>query len=101
MPAVISLSIVLLDTFGSCSLTLPNMAWHDCFPSSGLYGQSDLTFQDTSQFLYFFLIVMIILIVNVICFVLTGFFLTRHRFMNASLDTRQQIFSIELFIIRD
>merc|ERR1719219_1067882 len=89
IPALITLMMLLLDTYGDCSATLPNIAKYDCFPSSGLYGQSILPFHQTSQFLYFYLVIIIIIIINTACFLVTGFHLTRHSFNLASFNAQQ------------
>jgi len=89
IPALITLVIALLDTTGDCSEVLPNIARHDCFPSSGLYGQTSLPFHRTSQFLYFYLVIIVIILINMACFLITGFHLTRHSFNLASFNAKQ------------
>ena len=86
---MITLILALLDTYGDCSESLPNIARHDCFPSSGLYhGESSLPFHRTSQFLYFYLVIIIITVINTACFLITGFHLTRHSFNLASFNAK-------------
>ena len=78
LPIIISLVIAAIDSYGSCDLTLPNMGRYSCFVGSPPWNEAGWVFTETSQFLYFYLFVLIILLVNVVCCIITGISLTIH-----------------------
>lgn len=76
LPTLITVVTVLLDEAGPCDITRPNMGTFRCFVKTP-YGTVDSFFQ-SAQFLYFYLIVGILIMVNVICFLITGISLCSH-----------------------
>ena len=66
----------MLSSFGSCAWVLPNMGHFTCF--LGAEYNQDSSFFSSSEFLYFYLIISIIVVTNSICFVITGYFLIKH-----------------------
>jgi len=55
--------------------SLPNMGTFRCFLDAG---EMKTPFHHTPEFLYFYLVVIIIMIINLICFLITGFSLLSH-----------------------
>lgn len=76
VPTLITVVTILLDEAGPCNITRPNMGTYNCFVKSP-YLAVDSFFQ-SAQFLYFYLIVGILIMVNVICFLITGISLCSH-----------------------
>ena len=74
LPLLITLAIGIIDIYGSCDSVIPNIGRYSCFLGS-LY-DPDKLFIQTAEFFYFYLIIMIIVISNTICFIITGYFLT-------------------------
>ena len=60
---------VLLDEAGPCDITRPNMGTFKCFVGTE-YGAVH-SFLQSAEFLYFYLLVGILIIVNIICFLAT------------------------------
>jgi len=65
-----------MDFFGPCDYVLPNMGKFSCFLGSEFNPES--SFFTTSEFLYFYLVISIIMVSNVICFIITGISLISH-----------------------
>ena len=92
LPALLSIVIALLDNHGDCSrdkddLILPNIARHNCFLKTQYYNNELKDIPEhrhfwiklrSAEFLYFYMIVMIIVIFNTVCFIITGFHICRH-----------------------
>lgn len=76
VPLLISLVTALLDTYGSCDSILPNMGKYNCFV--GAEFNPNTLFIFTPEFVYFYLIISIIVVINLICFIITAYFLTAH-----------------------
>ena len=76
LPTLLTVVTVLLDEAGPCDITRPNMGTFKCFLGTE-YGAVDSFFK-SAQFLYFYLIVGILIIVNIICFLITGISLCSH-----------------------
>jgi hypothetical protein len=76
LPTLITVLTVILDEAGPCDITRPNMGTFNCFVQTQ-YGTVDSFFQ-SAQFLYFHLIVGILIMVNIICFLITGISLCSH-----------------------
>ena len=74
LPLLITLAIGIIDIYGSCDSLIPNIGRYSCFLGS-LYDPHQL-FIETAEFFYFYLIIMIIVISNTLCFIITGYFLT-------------------------
>ena len=74
---IITIITAIMDNLGDAhSSILPNMGKFSCFLAS----EYDLKtpFHKTPEFLYFYLVITIIIITNVICFLLTGVSLLSH-----------------------
>jgi len=75
-PLMISIVTAFMDSYGDCGDVLPHMGHYNCFPG----GENDpnQSLETTSEFLYFYLIIIVSISINIICFLLTAFFLTSH-----------------------
>jgi len=76
IPMVITLTTALMDSYGPCDSVRPNMGKYQCFLGSEQY-TGDSFFQ-SSEFLYYYLAVAIIIVTNLIFFSITGFCLCKH-----------------------
>jgi len=74
LPLLITLAIGIIDIYGSCDSVIPNIGRYSCFLGSPY--EKDQLFIQTADFFYFYLIIMIIVISNTVCFLITGYFLT-------------------------
>ena len=77
IPILLTIILALIDSYGACdgSIILPNIAKYNCF-----IGTDDtVSFLQSPKFLYFFLIVLILVIINIVCFIHTGVFLTKQH----------------------
>jgi len=87
MPLILTILTFLMDQFGSKeSLILPNMGRYRCMVGSEFNPIS--SFFKTSLFLYFYLVILIITLVNIICFIITAF-----NFISHWLSTRSMFSS--------
>ena len=75
-PAMITLVTILMDFYGSCDSILPNMGQFTCFLGSEY--DPTVPFAKLPEFVYYYSIVTVIMVVNVICFSITGFYLISH-----------------------
>ena len=75
-PVLITLVTLLMDLYGSCDSILPNMGQFNCFLGSE-YDPS-VPFVQLPEFVYYYSIVTIIMVVNLTCFSITGFCLIAH-----------------------
>merc|ERR1719384_1996783 len=57
---------------------VPQIGEFSCWLASGPDDAQDTPFQDSPEFLYFYLVVAFILLLNIVCFLLTGFSLFSH-----------------------
>ena len=89
MPLLICIVTALMDQFGSCDLTLPNMGVAQCFLGSPWGEQWVSSLNETSvgdwtaffsspEFLYFHSILIALQAANVLFFLLTVYFLVDH-----------------------
>ena len=92
LPALLSIIIAILDNHGDCSkdkddLILPNIARHNCFLKTQYYKNDLKDIPEhkhfwiklrSAEFLYYYMIVLIIVLVNIVCFLITGYHLRRH-----------------------
>ena len=77
IPIMFTVFTLLMDQFKPTDAVLPNIGEYSCFVSSEFVpGKS---FFMSSEFFYFYLIVLVIITFNVICFSVTAFNLSRHR----------------------
>merc|ERR1712027_103490 len=76
LPIIISIITALVDSFGSCDSIIPNMGYFSCFLGSEF--DPEKNFGETPQFLYFYMIISVILLVNIVCFIITAYYLTKH-----------------------
>jgi len=65
-----------MDFLGPCDYVLPNMGKYTCFLGSEYNPGS--SFFTTSEFLYFYLVISIIMVSNMVCFIITGSSLISH-----------------------
>ena len=87
MPLILTIVTFLMDQFGSKkSLILPNMGRYRCMVGSEFNPNS--SFFKTSQYLYFYLIILIITMVNIICFIITAFNFISHWLSTRSMFSR-------------
>ena len=77
IPILLTIILALIDSYGACdgSIILPNIAKYNCFIGTN----DNESFLQSPKFLYFYLIVLIIVIINIICFIHTGIFLTKQH----------------------
>jgi len=76
IPIVFTIFIVLMDSIKPKDAPLPNVGEFSCFIGSEFVpGKS---FFQTSEFLYYYLIVLAIITFNIVCFLVTAFNLSRH-----------------------
>merc|ERR1719153_573662 len=75
-PLLITIITAIMDRHGNPdSSILPKMGEFRCF----LYeGKMETPFHHTPEFLYFYLVILIIMILNIICFIITGSSLLSH-----------------------
>ena len=90
MPLLLCTFIAIMDNFGSCDLTLPNMGKAQCFlgaPWIEQWENSNLNqtnfglwkeFFSTPEFLYFHSILIVLQATNIIFFLLTVYYLVDH-----------------------
>ena len=86
VPLSITIITLLIDSFGSCDMTRPNMGYFTCFLGSEY--EWDKTFADTPQFLYFYLIISILLLFNIGCFMVIAYSLASHWSTIKTMQTR-------------
>ena len=73
---IISIATLLEDLYGSCDKILPNMGRFTCFLGNEF--NNEARFVDTSRFVYYYSIISIIMLLNFICFCVTGYYLVSH-----------------------
>jgi len=76
VPALISVFIILMDFIQPSNALLPNVGEFNCFVGSE-YSPDNYFFMN-SEFIYFYLIVIVILTLNLICFLVTAINLFKH-----------------------
>ena len=86
IPIMFTVFTVLMDQFKPTDAVLPNVGEYTCFVGSKVSGQS---FFMSSEFLYFYLIVLVIITFNIICFSMTAFNLSRHWQAIKDIQTRR------------
>ena len=86
IPTLFSIFIALMDTFRPPNVLLPNMGEYSCFVGSEY--DTAKSFFETSVFLYFYLIVIVLITFNLICFLVTAFNLNRHWHQMQRVQTR-------------
>ena len=76
IPLLFTVFTVLMDIIKPKDALLPNVGEFSCFIGSE-YVPGNSFFQ-TSEFVYYYLIVLVIITFNIICFSITAFNLSRH-----------------------
>jgi G protein-coupled receptor Mth (Methuselah protein) len=76
IPLLFTVFIVLMDIIKPIDAPLPNVGEFDCFVGSE-YEEGKSFFQ-ASEFVYYYLIVIVIITFNILCFSVTAFNLSRH-----------------------
>merc|ERR1711902_372292 len=76
VPTLITFVTAMMDLYGSCDSILPNMGQFNCFLGSEY--DSTVPFVRLPEFIYYYSIVTVIMVVNVTCFAITGFYLISH-----------------------
>jgi len=76
IPALVSIFIILMDFIQPSNTLLPNVGEFNCFVGSE-YSPEDYFFMK-SEFIYFYLIVIVLLTFNFICFLVTAINLFKH-----------------------
>jgi len=76
IPILISVFVFLMDNLQPEDILLPNMGEFNCFVGSEF--SQEKTFFQTSQFLYYYLIVIVLISFNIICFLVTAIHLHKH-----------------------
>jgi len=76
IPALISIFIILMDTIKPSNALLPNVGEFNCFVGSEF--DPEKSFFEKSEFIYFYLIVIVMITFNFICFLVTAINLYRH-----------------------
>jgi len=85
IPVLITMTTFLMDSYGPCDTTRPNMGKYQCFLGSEQF-QGDSFFQ-SAEFLYYYLIVAIIIVTNLIFFTITGFSLCKHWYQMKNIQS--------------
>merc|ERR1719458_672558 len=78
VPLLVTIATAAMDNFGSCGSTLPNIGRYSCFLGNYPELFEEIGFFASSEFLYFYVFILLIIIVNSICFFITGYFLIGH-----------------------
>ena len=86
LPVVLTIVTALMDEVGPCEATRPNMGVVKCFVQSKY--EPELSFTQSAQFLYHYLIVATLITVNISCFLLTGIRLCCHWRQMKDIKTR-------------
>ena len=73
---VITVITFLMDLYGSCDSILPHMGQFTCF--LGQEFDQEVRFVDTPPFVYYYSIITLIMVLNSICFGITGYYLISH-----------------------
>jgi len=76
IPILISVFVFLMDNLRPKDFLLPDMGVVECFVGSEF--SIEKTFFQTSQFLYYYLIVIVLISFNIICFLVTAIHLHKH-----------------------
>jgi len=76
IPILFTVFTVLMDTMKPGDAPLPNVGEFSCFIGSPY--EEDQSFFKSSEFLYYYLIVLVIITFNILCFSVTTFNLSRH-----------------------
>jgi len=76
IPILISVFVFLMDNLQPEDIILPNMGIYNCFVGSEF--SDEKSFFQTSQFLYYYLIVIVLISFNIICFLVTAIHLNIH-----------------------
>eukprot|EP00092_Neocalanus_flemingeri_P027236 GFUD01029537.1.p1 GENE.GFUD01029537.1~~GFUD01029537.1.p1 ORF type:complete len:523 (+),score=137.88 GFUD01029537.1:393-1961(+) len=83
-PLIITIVTAVMDFYGPCDSILPNMGKFTCFLGSEY--NPETPFVKTPEFLYFYLVISIIMVSNIICFIITGASLISHWWQMKDLD---------------
>ena len=86
LPMILTLVTVLMDELGGCDQSLPNMGYFNCF--LGEEFNPEKRFHELSIFFYYYLIISVLLVFNVLCFIITGINLTMHWKSVQTLQTK-------------
>ena len=80
LPFLITMVTLIMDNqdFDPKTNIVPQIGEFSCWLASGPDDAQDTPFQDSPEFLYFYLVVAFILLLNIVCFLLTGFSLFSH-----------------------
>ena len=84
-PLIITCVTAVMDFYGPCDSILPNMGKFTCFLGSAY--NPETSFFMTPEFLYFYLVIAIIMVANIICFIITGASLISHWWQMRDLDS--------------
>lgn len=76
LPCVVSIVTALLDAYGNCDWILPNMGRYTCAPDNQY--DEERIFGHSRLFLYIHLIILVLHIINIICFIITVYYLVKH-----------------------
>ena len=76
IPTCFTIFAVVMDSIKPDDAPLPNVGEFSCFIGSEYMPSK--SFFTTSQFVYFYLIVLTIITFNILCFLVTAFNLSRH-----------------------
>ena len=90
LPTLITVLTVILDEAVRYGITRPNMGTFNCFVRTQ-YGTVDSFFQ-SAQFLHFHLMMGILIMVNIICFLITGINLCSHWRNMTHINSRYNLY---------
>ena len=88
IPILISVFVFLMDNLEPEDILLPNMGIYNCFVGSEF--SKEKSFFQTSQFLYYYLIVIVLISFNIICFLVTAIHLNIHWHTMRDVQTRYE-----------
>ena len=112
MPLILCIIVALIEKFGSCDITRPDMGIAQCFlgkPWGEQWAGNNQTrghwtaFFATSEFMYFYSVLVLLQAANIIFFLLTVYYLVEHWRTSAALiksETKGNfVIVIKLFFI--
>ena len=96
MPLILTMVTVLMEKFGSKDYhILPNMGKYDCMVGSEF--KPKRSFTKTSEFLYFYLILIILTMVNIISYMITAYNFISHWLKSRSIFSRYFILQNQIY----
>jgi len=98
VPTFVTIVTFLADLYGSCDSILPNMGRFTCFLGSEF--DQHARFVDKPSFVYYYSIICYVMILNVLCFCITGYYLISHwvTVRNMQRNSKQNVWTHALVV---